>query len=72
MCLDTRPPKAPAKANLVSTSVLPSGLQKSHNERQAQQKTRPTGYETEILIQWISMKIDELSVFHGPLYMCHV
>ena len=48
----------------MSKSVLTPG-QKKHKKRQ----TIKNGYETEILIQWISLKIDEHSGFHS-LFIC--
>ena len=38
-------------------SVLPPGQRTTKREKQ--QKTHPTGYETEILISWILLEIDE-------------
>ena len=48
-------------------AVLPAGLKKTQKE--TNNKKHPTGYETEIVIQWISLKIDEHSGFHS-LFIC--
>ena len=36
---------------------------KEHKKRHTQQNKHPTGYKKEILIHWISLKIDERSGF---------
>ena len=47
--------------------VLPPG--QKHTKRVKQQKTQPTGCETEIAIKWISQKIDVHSGFQN-LFIC--
>ena len=51
---------------VINMSVCFATMSKNHNIRDKQQKTHPTtGDETEIVIQWISLKIG----FHC-LFMC--
>ena len=47
--------------------VLPPGQKRT--KRVKQQKTQPTGCETEIAIKWISLKIDVHSGFQN-LFIC--
>ena len=52
---------------IISMFVLPPG--QNRTKRVKQQKTQPTGCETEIAIKWISLKINVHSGFQN-LFIC--
>ena len=57
---------------IINMSVCFSTMSKNHNIRDEQQKTHPTGYEieTEIVIQWISLKVGFHSLFVCAKFEC--
>ena len=52
---------------IINTSVLPPGQKTTKTDKH--NKKHPTGYETDIVIKWTSLKIDVITGFHS-LFIC--